>query len=283
MEKVELIETLNSVLTWLTEGSIELGKKVIIVLIVYFVARLLISWTLKLCAKGMERRKIELTARKFLMNLIKTGLYLALIVIVVSVLGVEATSIAALLASAGLAIGMALSGTLQNFAGGIMLLVFRPFKVGDFVEAQGQIGTVKEIGIVNTTLTTVDNKIIFIPNGGLSTNVMINYSYQENRRVDWKVSVEYGQNFEKAKAVIKEILEADARILKDPEMNIFLGALADSSVDISIRAWVNSADYWPVFFEINQKIYETFNKVGIGFPFPQLTVHQAKESNRQTQ
>jgi small conductance mechanosensitive channel len=169
-----------------------------------------------------------------------------------------------------------LSGNLQNFAGGVMILLFKPIKTGDYIEAQGQAGSVKEIQIFHTVLTTPDHKTIFIPNGPLSSNVITNYSTQDIRRVDWSFGVEYGSDYEKVKAVIEKLIAADSRILKDPAHFIALGALADSSVNITVRAWVKSADYWGVFFDMNKIVYETFNKEGIEFPFPQLTVHQAK-------
>lgn len=210
-------------------------------------------------------------------SLVSILLNLILAFAIVSRLGVETTSFAALLASAGVAIGMALSGNLSNFAGGLIILVFKPFKVGDYIEGQNANGTVREIQIFHTILTTVDNKVIYVPNGALSSNAITNYNKQETRRAEWVFGVEYGEDFEKVKAVLQRIIDADPRILKDPAPMIALGALSASSVDIKVRAWAKTADYWDVYFDMNKIVYDTFNKEGIGFPFPQLTVHQAKD------
>ena len=223
----------------------------------------------------MERRKMDPTIRSFLTSLVNIVLLTLLIISVVSALGVNTTSFAALLASAGVAVGMALSGNLQNLAGGIVILLFRPFKVGDYIEAQGVGGTVSEIQIFHTILTTPDNKKLFLPNGVLSSGNIANYSKEPLRRVDFTVSIEYGEDTDKVRSVLLELLSADERILKDPAPFVALGSLADSSVNMTVRVWVNSADYWNVYFQTNETIYKEFNKRGINFPFPQLTVHQA--------
>lgn len=228
-------------------------------------------------ARILEKRKLEISVQTFLRSLVSILLNLILAFAIVSRLGVETTSFAALLASAGVAIGMALSGNLSNFAGGLIILVFKPFKVGDYIEGQNANGTVREIQIFHTILTTVDNKVIYVPNGALSSNAITNYNKQETRRAEWVFGVEYGEDFEKVKAVLQRIIDADPRILKDPAPMIALGALSASSVDIKVRAWAKTADYWDVYFDMNKIVYDTFNKEGIGFPFPQLTVHQAKD------
>lgn len=210
-------------------------------------------------------------------SLVSILLNLILAFAIVSRLGVETTSFAALLASAGVAIGMALSGNLSNFAGGLIILVFKPFKVGDYIESPNASGTVREIQIFHTILVTVDNKVIYVPNGSLSSNAITNYNKQETRRAEWVFGVEYGEDFEKVREVLQRIIDADDRILKDPAPMIALGALSASSVDIKVRVWTKSADYWNVYFDMNKIVYDTFNKEGIGFPFPQLTVHQAKD------
>ena len=208
-------------------------------------------------------------------SLVNVVLTILLIISVVGALGVQTTSFAALLASAGVAIGMALSGNLANFAGGLIVLLFKPYKVGDYIEAQGVGGSVKEIQIFHTILNTPDNKLVYVPNGALSSGAVINYSYLPTRRVDWTFSVDYGADFEKVKAVITSVLSQDTRILADPAPYIALQALAASSVNVVVRVWVKSADYWDVFFDINRDVYATFNAQGISFPFPQLTVHRA--------
>ena len=223
----------------------------------------------------MERRNLDPSIKTFVCSFVNIMLTVLLIIAVVSALGVNTTSFAALLASFGVAAGMALSGNLSNFAGGLIILLLKPFRVGDYIEAQGFAGTVSEILIFNTVLKTVDNKVIFLPNGALSSGSIINYSREEKRRVDFTVSVEYGQDVDEAKKVLQEIFAKDSRILKEPAPFVALASMAASSVDLTARVWVSAADYWAVFFETQETIYAEFNKRGIAFPFPQLTIHNA--------
>lgn len=270
---VDVEQLLSKLLDW----GIEVGKDLLGAIIIYIVGRFIIKQVGRLLARILEKRKLEISVQTFLRSLVSILLNLILAFAIVSRLGVETTSFAALLASAGVAIGMALSGNLSNFAGGLIILVFKPFKVGDYIEGQNANGTVREIQIFHTILTTVDNKVIYVPNGALSSNAITNYSKQETCRAEWVFGVEYGEDFEKVKAVLQRIIDADPRILKDPAPMIALGALSASSVDIKVRAWAKTADYWDVYFDMNKIVYDTFNKEGIGFPFPQLTVHQAKD------
>ena len=270
---VDVEQLLSKLLDW----GIEVGKNLLGAIIIYIVGRFIIKQVGRLLARILEKRKLEISVQTFLRSLVSILLNLILAFAIVSRLGVETTSFAALLASAGVAIGMALSGNLSNFAGGLIILVFKPFKVGDYIEGQNANGTVREIQIFHTILTTVDNKVIYVPNGALSSNAITNYNKQETRRAEWVFGVEYGEDFEKVKAVLQRIIDADPRILKDPAPMIALGALSASSVDIKVRAWAKTADYWDVYFDMNKIVYDTFNKEGIGFPFPQLTVHQAKD------
>lgn len=270
--------TLDQFLERLLDWGIEVGKNVLSAIIIYIVGRFLIKQIRRIVVKILEKRKLEVSVQTFLRSFLSLMLNLVLAFAIISKLGVETTSLAALLASAGVAIGMALSGNLSNFAGGLIILVFKPFKVGDYIEsnAQNVSGTVREIQIFHTILTTPENKVIYVPNGSLSSNAIVNYSKQEKRRVDLVFGVEYGEDFSRVKAVLERIFEADSRILKTPEPFIGLGALSASSVDIKIRVWTSTDDYWNVYFDLNRIVYETFNREGIGFPFPQLTVHQAK-------
>ena len=270
---VDVEQLLSKLLDW----GIEVGKDLLGAIIIYIVGRFIIKQVGRLLARILEKRKLEISVQTFLRSLVSILLNLILAFAIVSRLGVETTSFAALLASAGVAIGMALSVNLSNFAGGLISLEFKPFKVGDYIEGQNANGTVREIQIFHTILTTVDNKVIYVPNGALSSNAITNYSKQETRRAEWVFGVEYGEDFEKVKAVLQRIIDADPRILKDPAPMIALGALSASSVDIKVRAWAKTADYWDVYFDMNKIVYDTFNKEGIGFPFPQLTVHQAKD------
>ncbi len=255
--------------------STTLGSKLLAAIIIFLIGRWIVKRLKKLVSNILERRHVEASLSTFTRSLINITLNFLLILMVVGTLGVETSSIIALFASIGVGVGMALSGTLQNFAGGIMILLFKPFKVGDFIEAQGQSGTVKEIQIFNTILTTPD-KIIIIPNGGLSTGITQNYSTEATRRVDWQFGIAYGDNYDKARNVIEKLLNADNRILKNPDYFIALTSLGESSVNIVVRAWVNAPDYWGVYFDMNEKIYKTFAEENINIPFPQLDVHLVK-------
>jgi small conductance mechanosensitive channel len=254
---------------------IHFGLKLLTSIIVYFVGRKLIKVLHKVTNKMMSRQEFDPSIASFIRSLIDITSMAVLIYLIIGILGITTTSLVALFASVGIALGMALSGTLQNFAGGVMILIFRPYKVGDYIEAQGQGGTVKEIQIFNTVIITVDNRTIYIPNGGLSTNVIINYNNQTSRRIEWVFGVAYGTEFEQVKQIIRDILYADVRILPDPAPDIVLKTLNQSSVDIQVRVWVNRSDYWEVYYAVNEQIYKTFNAKGVDIPFPQMTVHLA--------
>ena len=265
--------SLDVFVTKMIDLGISVGSKILLAIVVFLVGRWIVRRLNKLLAKILEKRHVEASLSTFVKSLVNITLTLLLIIVVIGVLGIETSSFIALFASAGVAIGMALSGTLQNFAGGVMILLFKPFKVGDTIEAQGQTGTVREIQIFNTILATPDNKIIIIPNGGLSTGLMKNYSKEATRRVDWEFGIAYGDDYTKAKAVIARLLDADGRVLKDPAYFIALTSLGESSVNIVVRAWVNAGDYWGVYFDMNEKVYKTFAEENLNIPFPQLDVH----------
>ena len=269
------LDKLALVTQQLTDSGIQAGGHILKAVIVFLVGRFLIRMLNRLVGRLMDKRNVDISIKTFVKSLVNILLTVLLIISVVGALGVETTSFAALLASAGVAVGMALSGNLQNFAGGLVILLFKPYKVGDWIDAQNVSGTVKEIQIFHTILTTADNKLIYVPNGALSSGVVTNYSNQTTRRVEWIVGVDYGEDYNKVEKVVREVLAADKRILDDPAPFIALHALDASSVNVVARVWVNSADYWGVYFDINKAIYATFNEQGINFPFPQLTVHQA--------
>ena len=269
------LDKLALVTQQLIDSGIQAGGHILKAVIVFLVGRFLIRMLNRLVRRLMDKRNVDISIKTFVRSLVNILLTVLLIVSVVGALGVETTSFAALLASAGVAVGMALSGNLQNFAGGLVSLMFKPYKVGDWIDAQNVSGTVKEIQIFHTILTTADNKLIYVPNGALSSGVVTNYSNQTTRRVEWIVGVDYGEDYNKVEKVVREVLAADKRILDDPAPFIALHALDASSVNVVARVWVNSADYWGVYFDINKAIYATFNEQGINFPFPQLTVHQA--------
>ena len=258
----------------LIDWGVAAGGNIIGAILIFVIGRFLISLIKKMVSKLLEKRHVDAGIQSFVKSLVNILLTILLIIAVIGKLGVETTSFAALLASAGVAVGMALSGNLQNFAGGLIVLLFKPYKVGDWIESQGVSGTVKEIQIFHTILTTGDNKVIYIPNGAMSSGVVTNYNTQTTRRVEWIVGVDYGEDYNKVQQIVRDILTSDKRILSDPAPFIALHALDASSVNVVARVWVNTADYWGVYFDINKTIYETFNEKGINFPFPQLTVHQ---------
>ncbi len=266
----------EQVLALIKTISLEYGPRIIGAVVVWIIGAWLIKIITKSVTNVMHKQQVDASLRPFLRTLINVLLKAMLVISVLSMLGIQMTSFIAILGAAGLAVGLALSGTLQNFAGGVMILIFKPFKVGDFITAQGHSGTVKEIQIFNTIMKTGDNKTIIIPNGGLSNASMINFSTEEKRRVDWTIGVGYGDDLDKARAVIQQLCDADARILKDPAVFIAVAELADSSVNFTVRAWVNSGDYWPVFFAMNEQVYNTFAKEGLNIPFPQMDVHVHK-------
>ena len=261
----------------LGNDALQFGLKVLAALAIYFIGAWVIKRIKKLLGNIFERRKTDKAIASFTMSLVSISLTILLIILTVGTLGVNTTSLAAILAAGGMAIGMALSGTVQNFAGGIMLLVFKPFKAGDFIETQGFSGTVSEVNIVSTKLTTTDNRVIVLPNGSLSSGTINNISQNPIRRLEWKIGVEYGSNIDQTRKVILGILNADARVLhgKDApdEPNVKLSGLLDSSVEIQARCWVRTDDYWDLLWEVNELIYKELPKNGIDFPFPQLDVH----------
>ncbi|MDR2498821.1 MAG: mechanosensitive ion channel [Tannerellaceae bacterium] len=242
---------------------------------IFFVGRLVINLVNKLVKRLLNKRNIDPSIKTFLSSMINVLLVVLLLISIIGALGVETTSFAALLASAGIAIGMALSGNLSNFAGGLLILLFKPFRVHDYIVAQGTEGSVQEIQIFHTVLRTIDNKLVYVPNGALSSGVVTNFNV-DRRRIEWIFGVDYGTNYEQAKGIVNSLLKSDSRVLADPEPFVALHALADSSVNIVVRVWVKAPDYWGVYFDFNRQLYENFNAAGISFPFPQLTVHSAK-------
>lgn len=255
--------------------GIEAGKSILLALIVFIIGRFVISIINKFLAKVLERRHVEATIQTFLKSLVKILLTILLIITVVGTLGVNTTSFAALLASAGVAIGMALSGNLQNLAGGLIILLFKPYRVGDQIEGQGVSGIVSEIQIFHTIVTTFDNRVIYVPNGSMSSSVVSNYNRKETRRIEWIVGVDYGEDIDKVESVLRALAMADERIKKDPAPFIALHALGSSSVNIIMRVWTDNSKYWDVYFDMNKRIYDEFNKENINFPYPQLTLHNS--------
>jgi len=338
--------SLDDAITKIANALVSFGFKLLIAIVVFYVGKFIIRKLYKITLNVMTGRKMDASLITFVLSLLKILMYFILIVIVVGILGIETSSFLAIFASAGVAIGLALSGTLQNFAGGVLILLLKPYKVGDFIEAQGYTGTVKAIQIFNTVINTPDNKSIVIPNGGLSTSSVNNYSMESYRRVDWTVGLSYDTDFEKAKAKIIEMLLADERVVEkyvedDRERRIMnhlelnevekeeiienaeralkkeplykrirnkfrkkrtkleleaamasridtavpaserldcspfvgLNEFADSSINLTIRAWTHSSNYWSLYFDMNERFYKELPLSGFSFPFPQMDVH----------
>jgi small conductance mechanosensitive channel len=266
-------ETIEKLMDQGISMSMTHGPKLLLAIVVLIVGSMIVKIIANGAGKAMEKGKVDPSLKPFLVSLIGTILKIMLVITVLGMVGVEMTSFIAILGAAGLAVGMALSGTLQNFAGGVMILIFKPFKIGDVIDAQGYVGCVSEIQIFNTIMKTPDNKTIIVPNGGLSNSSMTNFSTEATRRVDWTVGVGYGTDLDEATKIIKGLCDADKRILKDPETFIAVSALADSSVNFTVRAWVDAPNYWGVFFDMNKNVYDALNKAGINIPYPQMDVH----------
>ncbi len=262
----EVLQTMLSEAVWIV-------IKIVIALAIYFLGRWIVRRVVRLIDVAMERRKVDISLRSFMRNTVRVVFSLILVLIVVQTLGVNVTSLIAVFSAATLAIGMALSGTAQNFAGGVMILMMKPYRVGDYISAQGQSGTVREIKLFSTVITTTDNQTIYIPNNAIATAIIDNYTTAEQRRVDWTVGISYGDDVDVARETILAMLAADARILRETAPVVWVAALADSSVNLTVRAWVANADYWAVFFEYHERFYKELPKAGINFPFPQMDVH----------
>jgi small conductance mechanosensitive channel len=254
------------------------GADLLLALIVLFAGFWIIKRVVALMQAAMTKKDVELTLKRFLVSLANIILKALLLISVASMIGIETTSFIAIIGAAGLAIGLALQGSLANFAGGVLLLMFRPYKVGDFIESQGHSGTVYAIQIFSTILKTPDNKTVFIPNGPIANGSITNYSTEATRRVDMQFGIGYGDDIDKAKKILQELVDADARILKDPAPAILLAELADSSVNFKVRTWVNAENYWGVFFDMHESVKKTFDKQGVSIPYPQQDVHMHQVS-----
>ncbi len=256
------------------EGLINFGIRVLLAIVFFFVARWAINAFIRLLKGIMNRRNLTGVAVSLINSIVIALLYIAVGIGVVSILGVKSVSLAAVLASMGLAVGMALSGQLQNLAGGVIIVVTKPFGIGDFIQAQNVEGTVKSVNLFHTVITTIENKVIFIPNGALSSGVIINPTAQDTRRLQWTFGIDYDSDVDKALVILRQLLEADDRVMKTEDIYIGVSALNASSVDILVRAWVNVSDVLAVTHGFNLTVFHAFNEAGISFPFPQVTVSQ---------
>ena len=261
----------------IAEWVIWTGIKICIALVVFYVGRWLLHKLFRVVEVFLSRRKLELSLRSFALTATRVVGYAALFIVIFNILGFESSSVLAIFASMGLAIGMALSGTLQNFAGGIMILVLRPYRIGDYIEAQNISGTVADIRLFNTIIHTTDKKTIYIPNNAISTSIINNYSTSTTRRCSWKVSVAYGDDYDQIREAMLNIINRDGRVLKEPAVYVRIDALADSAVVIEARAWVKNVDYWDVYDSVTEAFYKELPEHGANFPFPQLDVHLTKD------
>ncbi len=281
VQKAQLTETVtkifttdyNALLNNLIEQALWIGLKIVLALAIYYVGKWITRWIIRILDRSFERRNVDLSLRNFLRSMIKVVMTILVILAAIQTLGVNTSSFLAIFASAGLAVGMALSGTLQNFAGGVILLLLRPYRIGDFITAQGQSGTVKAIGLFSTQLSTPDNRIIYVPNSAISSSIVDNYSQPTTRRVDWRVSISYGDDIDVVRKEILAMLTQDKRVLNAPAPIVVLAELGNSAVILSVRAWAANADYWDLFWDINERIYKELPQKGIHFPYPQMDIH----------
>jgi small conductance mechanosensitive channel len=258
---------------------VRMGTNLLISIVILVAGFYLAKFATKAIKKVLKKSNTDEGLVTFISSFSSMVMKILVVITAITQLGIEMTSFVALLGAAGLAIGMAFSGTLSNFAGGIMILVLKPFKVGDMILTQGEQGVVKEIQIFNTYLHTGDNKVIILPNGAVANGNITNFTKADMRRVDWSISIAYGDDAVKAKNTLLRYAKDDKRILQDPETFVGVMTMANSSVDLVMRAWVKTDDYWPVYFEMNEKIYHEFPKEGFNFPFPQMDVHLKKDVN----
>ncbi|HIP32672.1 MAG TPA: mechanosensitive ion channel [Crocinitomicaceae bacterium] len=276
---------MNKIESWLGMGKGELWSLIVsnaanlaIAAAILFVGFWITKRVSKSVTKMLHKKKTDDSLTSFISSLVGMGLKIMVVIAAIGQLGIEMTSFIAILGAAGFAIGMAFSGTLSNFAGGVMILFFKPFKIGDYVNMQGEEGVVKEVLIFNTILSTLDNKIIILANGAVANGTIVNYTKAENRRVDMTFGIAYGDDLKVAKGLLMKFINEDDRILKDPAPFVGLGELGDSSVNITTRAWVNHTDYWGVYFDMHERVYNEFEAAGLSIPFPQMDVHVQKEA-----
>jgi small conductance mechanosensitive channel len=273
------IEKIEHYMQMLGDMGLQFGVQFLLAIVVYFAGNFIIKKMLKLVALTLEKKKVEATLHSFLLSILSTLLKAIQIIIFASMLGIQTASFIAILGAAGLAIGLALQGSLANFAGGVLILLFRPFKNGDAIKAQGYVGSVEEIQIFNTILKTFDNQRIIIPNALLSNGCVTNINVNGTRRVDMVFGIGYNDDITKAKALLRSIIEADKRVLKDQPVDIWVGEHGESSVNLFVRPWANAEDYWGIYFDMMEKVKIEFDKENISIPFPQRDVHIHQSPN----
>lgn len=259
--------------TAIQTNGVEFAGNLATAIVIFFVGKWVVSLVVKGLMKAMQKGELDTTLRRFIANLVRMLLMLFVIIAAINALGVQTASLIALVGAAGLAVGLALQGSLSNFAAGVLIVLFRPYKVGDWIEGGGVSGAVEEVQILTTVLKTGDNKRVIIPNSQIMGSTITNYSANDTRRVDLVVGVSYSDDLDKVRKELQDLVDADERILKDPAVTIAVSELADSSVNFVLRPWVNTADYWAVYFDLTEKVKKRFDEVGISIPFPQRDVH----------
>jgi len=263
----------NGILPKLQEFATFYGLKIIAAILIFIIGRWLAKMIKNLIVKVMKKGEVDATLTSFVGHLTYVALLTLVVIAALNQIGVQTTSFVAIIGAAGLAVGLALQGSLSNFAAGVLMILFRPFKVGDYIEAGGTAGTVEEIQIFSTILTTPDNKVIIVPNAKITGDNIVNYSAKDTRRMDLVFGVGYGDDLQKVKDILQDILQNDPRVLKIPQPMVGVLELADSSVNFAVRPWVKSEDYWPLFFDLKETIKKRFDAEGISIPFPQQDVH----------
>ena len=263
----------NQLLELAQTKGIDFGINLAIALAIFYAGKLVISLVVRGIRKVMRAQEVDKTLETFVCNLVRTVLLVVVIIAAMGQLGIETTSFIAIFGAAGLAVGLALQGSLSNFAAGVLIVLFRPYRVGDFIEAAGIAGVVEQVQILTTVLRTGDNKQIIVPNGQIMDSIITNYSANDTRRVDMVIGVSYDDDLDKVRSTIQELIDAEERILDDPACTIAVSALADSSVNFVVRPWVKTPDYWGVMFDLTEAIKKRFDQEGISFPFPQQDVH----------
>jgi small conductance mechanosensitive channel len=263
----------NYVINLVQTQGVDFGLNLLKAIIIFYVGKMVIGLLVRGMRKVMQRQEVDQTLETFVSNLVRMVLMVIVVIAAIGALGIQTTSFIAIFGAAGLAVGLALQGSLSNFASGVLIVLFRPYRVGDFVEAAGISGVVLEVQILTTVLKTGDNKQIIVPNGQIMDSIITNYSANDTRRVDMVVGVSYDDDLDKVRATLEELVAAEERILDDPACTIAVSELADSSVNFVVRPWVKTSDYWGVMFDMTEAIKKRFDKEGISFPFPQQDVH----------
>ena len=259
--------------------GIDFGIKVATALAIFLIGKFLVRLVVSAISKVMQKQAVDKTLETFICNLVRISLMVVVVIAAIGAMGIQTTSFIAIFGAAGLAVGLALQGSLSNFASGVLIVLFRPYRVGDFIEAAGIAGSVEQVQILTTILKTGDNKQIIVPNSQIMDSIITNYSANPTRRIDMVVGVSYDDDLDKVRKTIEDLIAAEDRILAEPAPTIAVSALADSSVNFVVRPWVNSADYWGVMFDMTEAIKKRFDKEGISFPFPQQDVHLYKQDS----